>query len=121
MTLSRMFSTPLGELFGKKPGMAPMAGTTAPMPSVRPRVGATICCAGFRLTVPVGFNEDLWQWLAAQGWRPMADKENRYRYRALPSNLVAALVDAPQEQREKLLSLGLRRAAGEAQATPQAA
>jgi hypothetical protein len=111
MTLSRMFSTPFGELFGKKPG----AAAVAPAPTSRPRVGATICCAQFRMTVPVGFHDELWQWLATQGWRPMGEKENRYRYRALPSNVVAALVDAPEEQREKLLSLALRRAAGESQ------
>ncbi len=105
MTLSRMFSTPLGELFGKK------AAVTAPMPTERPRVGATICCAQFRMTVPIGFNDALWQWLAAQGWRPMDAKDNRYRFRALPSNVVAALVDAPDDQREKLLALALRRAA----------
>lgn len=105
MTLSRMFSTPLGELFGKK------AAAAARMPTERPRVGATICCAQFRMTVPIGFNDTLWQWLAAQGWRPMDPKQNRYRFRALPSNVVAALVDAPEEQREKLLALALRRAA----------
>jgi hypothetical protein len=115
MTLSSMFNKPLGELFGRKPAVA------APVSTARPRVGATICCSQFRMTVPVGFNEDLWQWLSAQGWRPMAEKENRYRYRALASNVVAALVDAPVEQREKLLSLALRRAADQATTASQTA
>lgn len=109
MTLLRLFSTPMSELFGKK------AGSRRPEGRARPLVGTTICHGEFRISVPVGFNDDLWPRLAARGWRPMGKKQSRYRYRALPSSVVAALADAPKEQRERLLSLALRRAAGESQ------
>ena len=111
MSLARMFSVPLSQLFSRR-------ATARKAPAGRPRVGSTIFCAKFRLTVPAGFSEDLWQWLAAQGWKPLADSVNRYHYRALPSNVVAALVDAPHEQRERLLSLAFRRALDQQAAQP---
>lgn len=103
MSFARVLSMPLSQLFGRR--SVPQRRQAG-----RPRVGSTIFCSRFRMTVPAGFNEDLWQWLVAQGWQPLADNASRYRYRALPSNVVAALVDAPQEQRERLLALALRRA-----------
>lgn len=75
-----------------------------------PPIGATLCCNQFRIGVQAGFNRDLWQWLMAQGWRVLPAGDDRYRYRALPSNVVAALIDAAPEERERLLALGVRRA-----------
>jgi len=75
-----------------------------------PPIGATLCCNQFRIGVQAGFNRDLWQWLMAQGWRLLPAGDDRYRYRALPSNVVAALIDAAPEERERLLALGVRRA-----------
>lgn len=114
MSLARIFGTSIGQLFGRR-----VAARSAP--TRRPSQGATICCSKFRLTVPAGFNDELWQWMASQGWQPLADRDSRYRYRALPSNVVAALVDAPEEQRERLLALGLRRALDQQAAQPSTA
>jgi hypothetical protein len=75
-----------------------------------PPIGATLCCNQFRISVQAGFNRDLWQWLMAQGWRVLPAGDDRYRYRPLPSNVVAALIDAAPEERERLLALGVRRA-----------
>lgn len=106
MNFTRVLNMPLSRLFGRR---VPQRVSTR-----RPRVGSTICCAQFRMTVPIGFSQALWQWLNSQGWRVMPEADSRYRYRALPSNVVAAMVDAAPEQWEKLLTLAYRRALDQA-------
>jgi hypothetical protein len=115
MNLARFFF-PASKASAKASGRA--ASRRAP---ALPRIGATVCCAQFRMTVPVGFSADLWQWLVAQGWRELDPSESRYRYRALSSQLVAALVDAPTEQRERVLTLALKRVVQDLQHEQRAA
>jgi len=103
MSLARFFSSPLASFLPAKP-------TAKPLPRRQPPIGTTLSCNQFRLTVQAGFSRDLWHWLMAQGWRELPSRDNRYRYRALPSNVVAALIDAAPVERERLLALGMRRA-----------
>ena len=102
-----MFSNALSQIFSRKDAQKGLPTRR------RPRIGGTICYSQFRMTVTTGFTRDLWLWLEDKGWRVMPDEDNRYRYRALPSHVIAALVDAAPEQREALLSLALRAAAGQ--------
>lgn len=104
MSLSRFLASPLTYF-------SPVRREAAKLPRRRmPTMGTTLCCNQFRLTVPAGLSRDLWQWLSAQGWYELGAGENRYKFRALPSNVVAALVDASPDDREKLLALAMRRA-----------
>ncbi len=104
MSLSRFLASPLTYF-------TPVRREAAKAPRRRvPTMGTTLCCNQFRLTVPAGMSRDLWQWLSGQGWYELAAGENRYKFRALPSNVVAALVDASPDDREKLLALAMRRA-----------
>jgi hypothetical protein len=78
--------------------------------SRKPRIGATICCANLRMTVQAGLSNELWVWLVGQGWREIHANENRYRFRALPSNIVTQLFDAQPERWERLLATAIRQA-----------
>ena len=103
MSLARFFTSPIASFLPAKRAAKPVSRR-------QPPIGTTLCCNQFRLSVQAGFSRDLWQWLSAQGWRELPASDNRYRYRALPSNVVAALIDGAPEEREKLLALGMRRA-----------
>lgn len=103
MSLARFLTSPIAYFL-------PARRVAKPVSRRLPANGSTLCCNQFRMTVQAGFNRDLWQWLVAQGWHELPARENRYRYRALPSNVVAALVDAAPSERDKLLALGMRRA-----------
>lgn len=83
----------------------------------KPQIGATICCASLRMTVQAGLSRELWVWLVGQGWREILPGENRYRFRALPSNLVAQLFDAPPDRWERLLATAIRQAVQDATPT----
>ncbi|GAB4483001.1 MAG: hypothetical protein OHK0044_32130 [Burkholderiaceae bacterium] len=76
----------------------------------KPQIGATICCANLRMTVQAGLSRELWMWLVAQGWREIRPGENRYRFRALPTNLVAQLFDAEPDRWERLLAAAIKQA-----------
>jgi len=108
MSLARFFTAPISSFL-------PGRRSAKPLSRRQPPIGTTLCCNQFRMTVQAGFSRDLWHWLVAQGWRPLPEGDNRYRYRAVPSNVVAALVDAAPEERERLLALGMRRALDQAQ------
>jgi hypothetical protein len=76
----------------------------------KPQIGATICCANLRITVQAGLSRELWIWLVGQGWREIEPGENRYKYRALPSNIVTQLFDAQPDRWERLLAAAIRQA-----------
>jgi hypothetical protein len=113
MSLARFFSSPITSLL-------PARRTAKPVARRQPPIGTTLCCNQFRMSVQAGFSRDLWHWLVAQGWHELPERDNRYRYRALPSNVVAALIDAAPEERERLLALGMRRALDQSQVAPKA-
>ena len=64
MNLASILNTPLSQLLGRRKP-APPRLASAP----KPRMGATLCCAGLRMTVQAGLTDEMWQWLAALGWR----------------------------------------------------
>ncbi len=107
MNFARLLNAPIAFFTGSR-------RVAKPASRRRPAIGATLCCNQFRFTVQAGFNRDLWLWLQAQGWRELQPGETRYRFRALPSDVGAALIDCAAEARERLLALGMRRALGEA-------
>jgi len=76
----------------------------------KPQIGATVCCANLRMTVQAGLSRELWIWLVGQGWREIEPGENRYKYRALPSNIVTQLFDAQPDRWERLLAAAIRQA-----------
>jgi hypothetical protein len=108
MSLARFFTSPISSFLPAKRPALPVSRRVPP-------IGTTLCCNQFRMTVQAGFGRDLWHWLVAQGWRVLPERDNRYRYRALPSNVVAALADSAPEEREKLLALAMRRAMDQTQ------
>ena len=107
MNLASILNTPLSQLLGRrKPAPPRIAG--APKP--KPRMGATLCCAGLRMTVQAGLTDEMWQWLAALGWRELRTGENRLHYRALSTSLVNRLYDVAPDDRQKILLLAIREA-----------
>jgi hypothetical protein len=62
------------------------------------------------MTVQAGMSNDLWRWLAAQGWRELDFSESRHKLRALPSSSVTELFDAAPEKWERLLAEAIRQA-----------
>jgi len=105
MDWSTLFSTPISELLGRKKEQQRRRVAH------KPPIGATLCCAGLRMTVQAGLSDDLWQWLVKLGWRELQPRENRLNFKALPSALVTRLFDCHAEDRERLLLAAIRQAA----------
>ena len=102
MDWSTLFSTPIGELLGRR------SERQRDRDGSRPAIGATLCCAGLRMTVQAGMSDDLWQWLARLGWRELQPGENRLRLRPLPTSLVTRLFDGPADDRDRVLLAAIR-------------
>lgn len=102
MDWSTLFSTPIEELLARR-GERQRARECS-----RPAVGATLCCAGLRMTVQAGMSEDLWQWLIQLGWRELRPRENRLQFRPLPTALVTRLFDGPPADRDRVLLAAIR-------------
>ncbi len=105
MNFAAILNMPLTELLGRRKP-APPRRALAP----KPRMGATLCCAGLRMTVQAGLTDEMWSWLAALGWRELRGGENRLHYRALSSPLVNRLYDVAPDDRQKILLLAIREA-----------
>lgn len=109
MSLMRLLSSPMALLMPA----SRRAALPVRVSRRRPPIGTTICCNQFRMTVQAGLPRELWQYLIANGWRELPAGHSRYQYRALPSNVVAAMFDAPAEQWDRLLALAFKRALNE--------
>ena len=105
MNFAAILNMPLTELLGRRKP-APPRRALAP----KARMGATLCCAGLRMTVQAGLTDEMWSWLAALGWRELRSGENRLHYRALSSPLVNRLYDVAPDDRQKILLLAIREA-----------
>jgi hypothetical protein len=106
MNLASILNTPLRDLLGRrKPPIPPQTIRTP-----KPRMGATLCSAGLRMTVQAGLTDEMWQWLMALGWRELRAGENRLHYRALSTSLVNRLYDVAPDDRQKILLLAIREA-----------
>lgn len=105
MDWSTLFSTPVSELLGRKKEQLRRREAS------KPAIGATLCCAGLRMTVQAGLGDDLWQWLVKLGWRELQPRENRLNFKPLPTALVTRLFDCPADDRERVLLAAIRQAA----------
>lgn len=105
MNFAAILNTPVRQLIGRR--------RPEPKPAVvgpKPRMGATLCSAGLRMTVQAGMTDEMWRWLASLGWRELRSGENRLHYRALSSLLVNRLYDVAPDDRQKILLLAIREA-----------
>jgi hypothetical protein len=105
MNFAAILNTPLSKLISRRQPEPPR--TVAP---AKPRMGATLCSAGLRMTVQAGLTDEMWQWLSALGWRELRSGEHRLHYRALSSSLVNRLYDVAPDDRQKVLLLAIREA-----------
>jgi hypothetical protein len=79
----------------------------------RPSPGARIACNDLRMTVQAGMTADLWRWLQDAGWREIAHKPDRRRYREIGSPCVARLIACAPEERASVLNRYLAQRAAE--------
>lgn len=105
MNWSTLFSTPVSELLGRKKEQQRRREAS------KPAIGATLCCAGLRMTVQAGLSDDLWRWLVKLGWRELLPRENRLHFKPLPTSLVTRLFDCEEDDRERILLAAIRVAA----------
>jgi hypothetical protein len=105
MNWSTLLSTPISELLGRKKEQQRRREAS------KPAIGATLCCAGLRMTVQAGMSDELWQWLVKLGWRELQPRENRLHFKPLPTALVTRLFDCGEEDRERFLLAAIRQAA----------
>lgn len=105
MNWSTLFSTPVSELLGRKKEQQRRRESS------KPAIGATLCCAGLRMSVQAGLSDDLWRWLVKLGWRELLPRENRLHFKPLPTSLVTRLFDCPEDDRERILLAAIRVAA----------
>ncbi len=84
-----ILNTPLSELLGRKKA-PPRIKVAAP----KPRMGATLCCAGLRMTVQAGLTDELWEWLGALGWRELQKRRKPLALQPLSTSLVNRLFDS---------------------------
>lgn len=116
MNIAVILNTPITKLWSRKQALV-RAAPAAPV-GPKPRMGATLCSAGLRMTVQAGLTDEMWQWLAALGWRELRSGENRLHYRALSSSLVNRLYDVGPDDRQKILLLAIREATRPTRQTP---
>lgn len=69
----------------------------------RPNPGARIARGDVRMSVQAGMTAELWRWLQDAGWREILHKPDRRRYRDLPSQCVARLIECAPEERVAVL------------------
>jgi hypothetical protein len=105
MNLAVILNTPLTELLGRKKALPPL-----PVLAPKPKMGATLCCAGLRMSVQAGMSDEMWEWLASLGWRELRGGENRLHYTSLSTLLVNRLYDVAPDDRQKVLLMAIREA-----------
>jgi hypothetical protein len=76
----------------------------------KPAIGAYIVCGELRMTIQAGVSNELWEWLMAQGWRELRYAPDRRRYLVVPACYLAELIDAPEEQWSRALSVAVSNA-----------
>ena len=102
MNWATLLTTPVGELLWKKKQDLRRRETN------KPPIGATICCAGLRMTVQAGLSDELWRWLVSLGWRELNPGESRLKLKPLPTGLVTRMFDSKPADRERVLLGAIR-------------
>lgn len=104
MNLAALLNTPLKDLLARRKPAQPL------LVPPKPRQGATLICAGLRMPVQAGMSDEMWQWLAALGWRELRSGENRLHYKSLSTALVNRLYDVDADERQKIMLMAIREA-----------
>ncbi|MGZ9058707.1 MAG: hypothetical protein ACXW14_05620 [Burkholderiaceae bacterium] len=82
-----------------------------PLESRKPGFGAKLVCGDIRMTVRAGMTDQLWRWLLDQGWREVAVRPDRRRYKDIPSTFVTRLIDAEtNEDRARVVDFAIANA-----------
>ena len=69
----------------------------------KPPFGAKLVCGDIRMTVRSGMSDQLWRWLLDQGWREVAVRPDRRRYKEIPTTFVLRLIDAVANEERALV------------------
>jgi hypothetical protein len=102
MNLATLLSTPIGDLLWRKKQDLRRRELN------KPPVGATICCAGLRMTIQAGLTDELWRWLVSLGWRELERGQDRLKLRPLPTGHVTRMFDSEPSDRERVLLGAIR-------------
>ncbi len=82
-----------------------------PSESRKPGFGAKLVYGDIRMTVRSGMTDQLWRWLLDQGWREVAVRPDRRRYKDIPSTFVTRLIDAvTDEERARVVEFAVANA-----------
>lgn len=82
-----------------------------PSESRKPGFGAKLVCGDIRMTVRSGMTDQLWSWLLDQGWREVAVRPDRRRYKDIPTGFVTRLIDAvTNEERARVVEFAVANA-----------
>ena len=77
----------------------------------KPPFGAKLVCGDIRMTVRSGMTDQLWHWLLDQGWREVAVRPDRRRYKDIPTTFVTRLIDAvTNEERARVMDFAIANA-----------
>jgi hypothetical protein len=77
----------------------------------KPPFGAKLFCGDIRMTVRSGMSDQLWRWLLNQGWREVAVRPDRRRYKDIPTAYVTRLIDAvANEERARVMEFAIANA-----------
>ena len=82
-----------------------------PSEGSKPPFGAKLVCGDIRMTVRSGMTDQLWSWLLDQGWREVAVRPDRRRYKDIPTGFVTRLIDAvTNEERARVVEFAVANA-----------
>jgi hypothetical protein len=82
-----------------------------PSESSKPGFGAKLVCGDIRMTVRSGMTDQLWRWLLDTGWREVAVRPDRRRYKDIPTTFVTRLIDAvTNEERARVMDFAVANA-----------
>ncbi len=77
----------------------------------KPSFGAKLFRGDIRMTVRSGMTDALWRWLLDQGWREVAVRPDRRRYKDIPSAYVTRLIDSEaNEERARVMAAAIANA-----------
>lgn len=83
-----------------------------PQEGEKPPFGTKLCCGEIRMTVRSGMSDALWRWLLDSGWREVAVRPDRRRYKDIPSAYVTRLIDSvANEERARVMTAAIANAA----------
>lgn len=82
-----------------------------PSEGSKPPFGAQLCLNDIRMTVRAGMTDVLWRWLLDQGWREVAIRPDRRRYKDIPTTYFIRLVDAvSNDERTRIMEVAVANA-----------